>query len=62
MRKLTYQIGSKRNTNRRVDPLFERALESVRNALAGPPPVMVPVRKIRSHPTRFEARLHKISR
>ena len=61
MRKLTFQIGSKPQTNQ-CDPLFERAMESFRNALASPTPAMIPVRKIRRHPTRLEARLHTLSR
>jgi hypothetical protein len=61
MRKLTFQSGSKPYTSRR-DPLFERALDSLRNALVGPEPVMVPVRAIRRRPTCLEARLHALSR
>ncbi len=60
MRKMTFQFGSKPNASRR-DPLFERALDSLRNALTGAPPAMVPVRTIRRHPTRFEARLRTLS-
>ena len=61
MRKLTFQSGSKPHTSRR-DPLFERALENLRNALAGNPPALVPVRAMRTHPTRLEARLRTLSR
>lgn len=60
MRKLTFQYGSKPHNSRR-DPIFESAMESLRNALVGPEPVMVPVRTIRRHPTRLEARLHALS-
>lgn len=58
MHKMTFQFGSEFEKNQRVDPWFERAMESVRNALA-PEPVMVlaPVRK-----TRFETRLAALSR
>ena len=61
MRKLTFQSGSKPHNSRR-DPLFERALDNLRSALGGPAPVLVPVRTVRRHPTRLEARLHALSR
>jgi len=61
MRKMTFQSGSKSHSSRR-DPLFERALNNLRDALTGSRPVMVPVRAIRSRPTRFEDRLRSLSR
>jgi len=59
MRKMTFQFGSDFEANQRVDLWFERAMDNVRNALAGPEPAlaMVPVRK-----TRFETRLAALSR
>jgi len=59
MHKMTFQFGSEFEKNQRMDPWFERAMESVRNALAAPEPAMIlaPVRK-----TRFETRLAALSR
>jgi hypothetical protein len=59
MHKMTFQFGSEFEKNQRVDLWFERAMESVRSALATPAPAMAmaPVRK-----TRFETRLAALSR
>jgi hypothetical protein len=59
MHKMTFQFGSEFENNQRVDTWFERAMDNVRNALAGPEPVMAmaPVRK-----TPFETRLAALSR
>lgn len=61
MHKMTFQIGSEFETNQRVDPWFERAMESVRNALASPTPAMVPVRRLDGRSS-FEARMAALSK
>jgi len=61
MKRFTFQIGSTYEAAPRVDPWFEAALESVRNAIGGPAAAMIAVRKPRRHPTRFEARLRTLS-
>ena len=58
MRNIKFQIGSRFETRRRPDPLFEKALERIRNAVAGPQPVLLTLRNPpRRSPTRFQARL-----
>src|SRR5262245_10372964 len=62
MRKFTFQIGSEFDGSQRTDQPFQRALDSIRNALGQPAPIPVPVRKPRRSLTRFEARLLTVSR
>jgi hypothetical protein len=62
MHRMTFQIGSDFEANQRGDPWFERAMESVRNALASPAPAMVPAHSARRSQTRFETRLASLSR
>jgi hypothetical protein len=62
MHKMTFRISSQFDGTQRVDPWFERAMESVRNALATPASVMVPAHGVRTGQTRFEARLAALSR
>jgi hypothetical protein len=61
MKKFSFQIGSAYAASPQVDPWFETALASVRNALSGPAPMMSPTRKVRRLPTRFEARIRTLS-
>ena len=60
MRNMSFQISSKYQVNKRPDPLFERALDSIRNVLGIREPVMITVRGSRRHPTRLHARLADI--
>ena len=61
MKKFSFQIGSAYAAASQVDPWFETALASVRNALSGPAPAQIVVHKVRRLPTRFEARLRTLS-
>jgi hypothetical protein len=61
MHKFTFQIGSHVGATQPMDISFERALRSLRAAVVGEQPVMVPVRRRGRYPTRFEARLHGLS-
>ena len=63
MRNITFRIGSKFETSKRPDPLFENALNRIRNAVAGPQPVLLNLRTPpRRSPTRFQARLAELSK
>ena len=58
MRNLKFQLGSKFETSKRQDPLFENALNRIRNAVAAPQPVLLTLRNPpRRSPNRFQARL-----
>ncbi len=56
MHRMTFQFGSEFDSNQRVDPLFQRAMD----ALMGRQPEFVPV-KVKT-PTRYESRLAALAR
>jgi hypothetical protein len=60
MRNKSFQISSKYDVSSRQDPIFERAVDSIRSVLGIRQPVMVTVRQGRRHPTRLHARLSEI--
>ena len=60
MRNMSFQISSKYDVSTRQDPMFARAVDSIRNVLGIRQPVMLTVRNGSRHPTRLHARLSEI--